>query len=75
MAYPLHRLAIVGLDVHMFENCDLEVLNEAAGCSEDCSRIGSGGWCPTRVLVRKFFASLGPPRVQAPTTLPRIQLS
>ena len=29
-SYPLHRLAIVGLGVHMFDNCDLEALSEAA---------------------------------------------
>ncbi|MCH7803877.1 MAG: cyclase family protein [Acidobacteria bacterium] len=30
VAYPLHRLALVGLGVHMFDNCDLEALSEAA---------------------------------------------
>ena len=30
VAYPLHRLAIAGLGVHMFDNCDLEALSEAA---------------------------------------------
>jgi len=29
-SYPLHRLAIVGLGVHIFDNCDLEALSEAA---------------------------------------------
>ncbi len=30
VAFPLHRLAIVGLGVHIFDNCDLEALSEAA---------------------------------------------
>ncbi len=30
VAYPLHRLALVGMGVHMFDNCDLEALSEAA---------------------------------------------
>ncbi len=29
-SYPLHRLAIVGLGVHIFDNCELEALSEAA---------------------------------------------
>lgn len=30
VAFPIHRLALVGLGVHMFDNCDLEALSEAA---------------------------------------------
>ena len=30
IAYPLHKLALVGLGVHIFDNCDLEALSEAA---------------------------------------------
>jgi len=29
-SYPLHRLAIVGLGVHLIDNCDLEALSTAA---------------------------------------------
>ena len=29
-SYPLHRLAIVGLGVHIFDNCDLEALSKAS---------------------------------------------
>ena len=28
-AYPLHKLVLVGLGVHMFDNCDLEALSKA----------------------------------------------
>ncbi len=30
IAYPLHKLALVALGVHIFDNCDLEALSEAA---------------------------------------------
>jgi len=30
VAFPLHRLAIVSLGVHIFDNCDMEALSEAA---------------------------------------------
>ena len=30
LAYPLHRLAIIALGVHMFDNADLEALSETA---------------------------------------------
>jgi kynurenine formamidase len=29
-SYPLHRLVIVGLGMHLFDNCDLEALSKAA---------------------------------------------
>ena len=34
-AYPLHRLAIVALGVHVFDNCDLEALSKTAA-SRNC---------------------------------------